>query len=189
MPDQSLGSSRDNVAVGGGGEAKEPDSESTYIIREIYENENSIETFLIQLERALHKKYECIVIEPKRLAEETGRWIMLGNILSRLSLLSGAASITISVVSPNRLFVSVPLAALTLITRGFYDISWNFDPCSKYQVETGGSAVARFVDESVAKSATRILVYKDNALLNYAQRSVTVVAVVLCGFHLYRSLK
>lgn len=178
---------------GGGGDVgdrdpKEPDSESTYIIREIYENENSIETFLIQLERALHRRYECIVIEPKRLAEETGRWIMLGNILSRLSLLSGAASITISIVSPDRLFVSVPLAALTLITRGFYDISWNFDPCSKYQVESG-SAVTRFVDESVAKSATRILVYKDNALLNYAQRSVTVVAVVLCGFHLYRSLK
>lgn len=162
------------------------------MIREIYESENSIESFLIQLERALNNKdpYQYIVIEPKRLAEETGRWIMLGNILSRLSLVSGLASITLSVVSPNRrLFISVPLAALAFITRGFYDISWYFDPCSKYQVEsTGSCTVPKFVDET--KSTSRIiLVYKDNTLLNYAQRTVTVAAVVLCGFQLYRSLK
>lgn len=156
------------------------------MIREIYENEVSIETFLMQLERALHTKYKYIVIEPKRLAEETGRWIMLGNCLSRLSMISGIASITISAVWPQRLFVSVPLAGLALVTRGFYDISWYFDPCSQYQLESTSS---HSLDASVTKSATRILVYKDNTLLNYAQRSVTVAAVILCGLQLYRSLK
>lgn len=159
---------------------------TTYVIREIYESEVSIETFLIQLERALQTKYKYIVIEPKRLAEETGRWIILGNILAQLSMISGLASITIAIVYPQRLFVSVPLAGLASIARGFYDLSWSCDPCSKYQLESTSS---HSLDESVTKSATRILVYKDNTLLNYAQRSVTVAAVILCGFQLYRSLK
>lgn len=172
-----------------GGDMNIPETQ-TYVIREIYESENSIGTFLMQLERALHSKYKYIVIEPLGLGQETGRWIMLGNILSRLSVASGLVSITTSVVWPDHLYVSVPLATLAFITQGFYDISWYFDPCSKYQVvKPGNQQVAQYVDESVAKSATKILVYKDNTLLNYAQRSVTIAAVVLCGLRLYRSLK
>lgn len=180
---------RANDDDGGAGEAAS-NEQSTYVIREIYESENSVESFLLQLERALQSRYKVIVIEPQRLAEETGRWIMLGNILSRTSILSGLVSITISVVSPNRLYVSIPLAGLSLVLQGFYDISWYFDPCSRYQVESTRSRnVTQYVDESVAKSATRILVYKDNTLINYAQRSIAAAAVLLCGFQLYRILK
>lgn len=158
-------------------EAGGADAESTYVIREIYESENSIENFLAQLETALQKRFKIIVIEPKRLAEETGRWIMLGNVLSRLSTLCGLASITICVVWPSRLyFVSVPLSTVSIISRAFYDVSWNFDPASKYQV-------------MCASSDATTLVYRDNKILNYAQRSVTLAAILMCGFQLYRSLK
>lgn len=165
-------------------------SPTTYVIREIYESENSTEAFMLQLERALLAKYNYIIIEPKRLAEETGRWIMLGNILTRLSAVSGLASLTISMFAPSRLYISAPLAGVALIARGFYDISWNFDPCSQYQVERSSQSLDIQLKESVAKSESiRILVYKDNTLLNCTYRTVAVAAVVLCGIQLYRSLK
>lgn len=142
---------------------------------------------MLSSRRALHKKYKYIVIEPKRLAEETGRWIMLGNILVRLSLASGVSSIAISLAS-NRLYISVPLTGLALITQGFYYISWYFDPCSKYQIANASSMDSQ-LDERSMKAATRILVYKDNMILNGVQRSVTLAALILCGYQLYRRFR
>lgn len=141
---------------------------------------------MLQLERALLTKYKCIIIEPKLLAEETCRWIMLGNILTRMSAITGIASI---LFAPSRLYISAPLAGVSLVARGFYDISWNFDPCSQYQVERNLDRLD--IDdehkERVAKSeSTRILVFKDNTIVNCACRTVTVAAIVLCAIQLYR---
>lgn len=140
---------------------------------------------MLQLERAL-TNYKFIIIEPKRLAEETCHWIMLGNILTQLSAVTGLASI---LFAPSRLYISAPLAGVSLIARGFYEVSWSFDPCSKYQVERSVDRLDVQYKEAVAKSeSTRILVYKDNTIVNCAFRTVTVAAVVLCAIQVYRKV-
>lgn len=162
------------------------DPSSTYVIREIYESEQSTSNFLYELERALSTKYKYIIIEPKRLAEETGRWITMGNIIHRTSVLSGLGAIGLAVIAPKRLWMSYSLCGVSIVVSGIYAVSWNSDHCSKYQLERDFSKF----NETVAKTATRILVYKDNRLLNIVQRSVAASAfLVICGFQVYRHLK
>lgn len=47
----------------------------------------------MELERALEAGCAIIVIEPERLAEETSRWIIVGNVLHKLAVYSGITSI------------------------------------------------------------------------------------------------
>lgn len=156
------------------------------MIREIYESESSTDNFLYELERALDTKYKFIIIEPKRLAEETGRWITMGNIIHHTCVLSGLGAIGLAFIAPKRLWMSYSLCGVSIVVAGIYGICWNNDHCSKYQLERN---FTKF-NESVSKTATRILVYKDNRLLNIVQRSVAGSALlVICGFQLYRHLK
>lgn len=64
------------------------------VIREVYDSENAEEVFEMQLERALQAGCRTIVIEPNRLGDETGRWIMVGNCLHKTAVLSGIGSLT-----------------------------------------------------------------------------------------------
>lgn len=67
--------------------------EDTAIIREVYDNDNSQEMFEQELDNALEAGYKYIIIEPTQLADETVRWITVGNFLSKTAIISGALSI------------------------------------------------------------------------------------------------
>lgn len=67
--------------------------EDTAIIREVYDNDNSQEMFEQELDNALEAGYKYIIIEPTQLADETVRWITVGNFLSKTAIVSGALSI------------------------------------------------------------------------------------------------
>lgn len=66
--------------------------EDTAIIREVYDNDNSQEMFEQELDNALEAGYKYIIIEPTQLADETVRWITVGNFLSKTAIISGALS-------------------------------------------------------------------------------------------------
>lgn len=66
--------------------------EDTAIIREVYDNDNSQEIFEQELDNALEAGYKYIIIEPTQLADETVRWITVGNFLSKTAIISGALS-------------------------------------------------------------------------------------------------
>jgi len=66
--------------------------EDTAIIREVYDNDNSQEMFEQELDNALEAGYKYIIIEPTQLADETVRWITVGNFLSKTAIISGVLS-------------------------------------------------------------------------------------------------
>lgn len=45
-----------------------------------------------ELDNALEAGYKYIIIEPTQLADETVRWITVGNFLSKTAIISGALS-------------------------------------------------------------------------------------------------
>lgn len=67
--------------------------EDTAIIREVYDSENAQELFEQELDNALEAGYKYIIIEPTQLADETMRWISVGNFLSKTAIVSGVISI------------------------------------------------------------------------------------------------
>lgn len=69
------------------------------IIREVYDSENSHETFEYELERALESECSLIVIEPTKLGDETSRWIAVGNCLHKTASLAGLGAIVTGLYS------------------------------------------------------------------------------------------
>jgi hypothetical protein len=69
------------------------DPSKVAIIREVYDSENSHETFELELERALEAGCSVIIVEPSRLGDETARWIAVGNCLHKTAVLSGIGAI------------------------------------------------------------------------------------------------
>lgn len=67
--------------------------EDTAIIREVYDSDNSQEMFEQELDNALEAGYKYIIIEPTQLADETVRWINVGNFLSKTAIVSGVISL------------------------------------------------------------------------------------------------
>jgi Mitochondrial morphogenesis regulator len=67
-------------------------SPTVHLIREIYDGEHAHESFILDLDRALTEKFDYIIIEPAKVADETSRWIMVGNCLHKTAVLSGLAS-------------------------------------------------------------------------------------------------
>lgn len=105
------------------------------IIREIFEGAN--ELFENELERALEIGCQTIVIEPCRLGEETARWIMVGNCLQKVSIVTGLGSIVSGCLLPAgpRAVAQYSLLATSLLSNVLYTLSWKSDPCSNYKVE------------------------------------------------------
>jgi Mitochondrial morphogenesis regulator len=68
-------------------------SPTIHLIREIYETDYAHEHFIAELDKALLDKVDYIIIEPNKLGDETARWILVGNCLSKTSIISGLASL------------------------------------------------------------------------------------------------
>ncbi|KAL2720931.1 hypothetical protein V1478_009977 [Vespula squamosa] len=115
------------------------DNSKVAIIREVYDSENAHETFEYELERALESECTLIIIEPSKLGDETSRWITVGNCLHKTATLSGLTAITTGLIWGDRPYICGTLGFVSLITCGLYTLSWQFDPCCQYQVETDTS--------------------------------------------------
>lgn len=85
----------------------------------------------------MEAKVDYIIIEPLRLADETGRWITVGNCLHKTAVVSGLASIISSLIWQDKPVFSAPMCAVSLFCTGLYTVSWSNDPCCQYQVVVG----------------------------------------------------
>lgn len=74
-------------------------SPTVKVIREIYDGENAHEKFIADLDQALFEKYDYIIVEPAKVADETSRWIMVGNCLHKTAVASGLASIAAGTIT------------------------------------------------------------------------------------------
>uniref|UniRef100_A0A1B6CYV5 Transmembrane protein 11 n=1 Tax=Clastoptera arizonana TaxID=38151 RepID=A0A1B6CYV5_9HEMI len=156
------------------------------IIREVYDGENSHEVFGEELERALEACCKLIVIEPSRLGDETARWIAVGNCLHKTAVLSGVSAIAMGLVVAQRPLSYMPLAVTSLFCTGLYTVSWQFDPCVQYQVNTDSQTLAKLPQFSTLTTTSVVVLQRKNdkrrKILHYC---VTLASTVFCIWKCY----
>lgn len=167
------------------------------IIHEVYEGENSHEAFESDLDRALEAGPAAIIVEPRRLGEETARWIALGNCLHQTAVLTGVGSLaTTLLLSPPStaasshtllLVVAAPLAAAGALCATLYSVSWATDPCVGYQIEKDQSVLDRLPLSELANPNPLVLVRKNDRRRRVVHLTTTGLAVGMVVWRLYRA--
>jgi len=150
---------------------------SVVIIREIYDSENANEIFEQQLEQALAKSVDTIIIEPYKLGDETTRWIAVGNCLHKTAVLAGFGSILSAFVWPDKAFIFVPATMLSSLCTGLYSLSWQSDPCVKYQVENSGRQLQQLSLGSFNSASPVVLVRRDDTRRKILHTAVTLACL------------
>ncbi|KAH8242442.1 hypothetical protein KR032_006526, partial [Drosophila birchii] len=156
-----------------------------HVIREVYDSSNAHERFEAELDKALEKKVDFIIIEPPRLGDETGRWIWVGNCLHKTAVATGVVSLVASLLWRDRPVIAAPACALSLFCSGLYTVSWNYDPCVQYQVENNETVLEQLPLTDV--SSPVILGYSPNCKTKYLHRGVTFLSAALCAWQIWRS--
>ena len=157
------------------------------IIREVYETEDTLEEFEIELDRALDADAKTIVIEPIKLGEETARWIRLGNWLHKSAVISGTICL-IGVYLDSSSFrqkVYMSLGMFSIVCSGVYTISWQTDPCCKYQVEDNVPRLEKLLN-NLSSARPVVLVRRDDTRRKVLHNIVALFAGVLCAWKAYK---
>lgn len=95
------------------------------------------------------------MIEPTKLGDETALWIRFGNCLHKTAVLAGTGSLLMGAMLENHApKVSIPLAFCGWVATAAYTISWQFDPCVKYQIVTDKKRRGLIPSEAVQKLTT-----------------------------------
>ena len=156
------------------------------IIREIYENDNASEYFENELEHALERKVAVIVIEPCKLGDETARWITVGNCLHKTAVLSGLACLTTGMVWPDHELAYFPLGFTSVVCTSVYTVSWQFDPCCKYQVEADSRKLQRLPLHRLTSTSPVVLVRKNDFFRKLLHSTFALSSAAYCGYRLYQ---
>jgi hypothetical protein len=180
----------------GGGDAPQPEdapisraferdtrAKNLIIVREIYDSENAQERFESELEDALALGAETIVLEPMKLGDETARWIRVGNCLHKTAVLSGLSGIICAFAWPKRPFVYFPICTLSLAATSIYIISWQNDPCCKYQVEHEPSKLPTL--RSLNIGSPIVIVKRDDTRRKYLHTVISISAVLYASWRYY----
>ncbi|XP_061605594.1 transmembrane protein 11, mitochondrial isoform X1 [Phyllopteryx taeniolatus] len=158
-----------------------------YIVHEIYNGENAQDQFEYELEQALEAQYKYIVIEPTRIGDETARWITVGNCLHKTAVLSGAACLLTPLSLPPEYsrYVALPAGALSVACAALYGISWQFDPCCKYQVEYDSQKLSRLPLHTLTSSTPVVLVRRDDIHRKRLHNTIALAALAYCAKKIY----
>uniref|UniRef100_A0A8C2QGK6 Uncharacterized protein n=1 Tax=Cricetulus griseus TaxID=10029 RepID=A0A8C2QGK6_CRIGR len=110
-----------------------------YIVHEIYSGEN-----------------------PTRIGDEAACWITVGNCLHKTAVLAGTGCLFTLLALPLDYshYLSPPTGVLACCT--LYGISWQFDPCCKYQVEYDAYKLSCLPLHRFTSSTPVVLVRKED---------------------------
>ena len=166
--------------------SRRKESQDNYaIIREIYENDNASEYFENELEQALDNEVNYIIIEPSKLGEETARWIRVGNCLHKTSVLAGVTGLTTGLIWPDKGLVYFPMCFLSTVCAGVYMISWQFDPCCKYQVEYDTKRLQKLPLQKLTSSSPVVLMRRDDTRRKILHTTVSLFGTAYCAWKFY----
>lgn len=160
-----------------------------YVIREIYDGQDSYEKFILELDKALDERYETIIIEPPKVGEETSSWIRVGNCLHQTAIVAGVGSLAATLVWPHNLHISASLCCVSTFCCSIYWISWSYDPCVKYQVERNPVVLKHRIPNYSEFASPVVLKYKDNKYVKCAHRSVSLLAAAFCLYRVYQVVR
>ena len=157
------------------------------MIHEVYEHENAQELFENELDIALDAGIKTIIIEPSKLGDETSGWITIGNCLHKTSVLSGLGCLISGSVWPDKGIVYLPLGFISIVCASVYGVSWQFDPCCKYQVEHSLRKLQRLPVHSLTSTTPVVLVRKDDKRRKILHNTVSLAASAFCVWKLYKT--
>ncbi|XP_059148059.1 transmembrane protein 11-B, mitochondrial-like [Physella acuta] len=155
------------------------------ILLKIYEHEYSTEELKAELNRVLESNAQTIIVEPARLGEDTVRWIARGNRLNETAVLSGVGCLVGGLFLPNRGIVFLLMGFTSVVCAGVYAISWQFDPCCKYQVEYDHMPVPKTPLLSLTATTPVVLVRKDDYRKKVLQSILAIAAGSFCFYKIY----
>ena len=159
---------------------------SYYIVREVYENDSAVQRFENELDVALDRGYEVIVIEPSRVGKETARWISVGRWLRYTAMTSAVSCLVIGVMWPEQAQVFIPFGCIGVVSAGVYVMSWQTDPCSCYRVERNALRLQRLpATASITCASPVILLRTDSFLHRYAHLIAVGVSCSHCVWKLF----
>ncbi|KAI8434990.1 hypothetical protein MSG28_003435 [Choristoneura fumiferana] len=142
----------------------------------------------MELERALEAGVSVIVIEPESLGEETARWIYVGNLLHKISVYSGLCGVASGLTWSS--LACTPFGIASILCAGCYTLSWQWDPCCKYQEEKNRRHLSTLpVLSDLTSASPVVLVRTDNRRKIYLHSSVALAAASVCLWRLYQTFK
>ncbi|XP_067930349.1 transmembrane protein 11, mitochondrial-like [Watersipora subatra] len=153
------------------------------IIREVYDQSGD-EEFEAELDHALEVESNTIVIEPLQLGLETARWISLGNFLHKTAVLCGLSTLAVS-TRTDKLYIIIPLGCTSFVCAGVYLISWQPDPCCKYQVESDPTMMDRLPLHKLSSTSPIVLVRKDDTRRKILHNSLALMSFAICCWKVY----
>uniref|UniRef100_A0A7M5XE38 Uncharacterized protein n=1 Tax=Clytia hemisphaerica TaxID=252671 RepID=A0A7M5XE38_9CNID len=134
-----------------------------------------------QLESSLESQLSYIIVEPKGIGDETIKWIAVGNFLHKSAVLSGLTCLLLPIITPKRfkMYVIVPLFSLNTLCTLLYNLSWQFDPCCKYQIEKDDNRLEQLHLETLATTSPVVLVHRDD---KYRKRLHNIISVLVLSY-------
>lgn len=75
-----------------------------------------------------------------------------------------------------------------MFSTALYNVSWDTDPCIKYQIEKNPKKLPKFPNLNEFTSPV-VLHLNSNKRAKYLQRIVTILAVGVCGYRIYEAVK
>lgn len=160
------------------------------VIREIYNGVDAQELFENELERALEVGCDLIVIEPERLAEDTVRWIALGDCLHSTVLATGSGSVVSSILWEEKPYIYCPLTGLGLFCAAFYNFSWKQDPCSMYR--TASQTERDDCTRNVTPQSHTVLIRRREGHTGHRsliQSAVALISITFSAWKLFKWIK
>ena len=158
------------------------------IIRGSSDDEDDEDEYLEeQLEDALDDRLQYIIIEPEKIGNETTKWIQIGNFLHKNGVLSGLGSVIISITFPKRYrnYFYIPVGIISLACISLYNISWQYDPCCKYQVEYDTRTLEKLEIDNL-RSSVVVLKRRDDTYRKRLHNIVGTIVVCLFAWKIYK---
>ncbi|KAM5292621.1 transmembrane protein 11, mitochondrial-like [Ctenodactylus gundi] len=153
-----------------------------HIVHENYNGENAQDQSEYELEQALEAQCNNIVIKPTHISDKTACWITVGNCLHKTAMLAGTACLftPLALSLDYSHYISLLTGMLSLACCTLYGISWQFDPCCKYQVEYDAYKRSRLPLHTLTSSAPVMLVLKDDLHRKILPNTIALAALVYC---------
>ena len=130
-----------------------------------------------------------IIIEPTKIGDETARWIQVGNCLHKTAVISGFGCLACPLLLPRAFKgpFSIFFGSISIFCASVYGVSWQFDPCCKYQVEYDTKKLAQLPVDLLTSSSPVVLVRQDDKYRKRLHNAVALSVLLYCGWKIYTS--
>lgn len=163
----------------------------TVIHNPLDDGEEGAPSLECQFEEALEREYVLIIIEPVGLGNDSTRWIKVGNFLHKMAVLASVTTLTTTPFMPTRiaLFTTLPLGLFGVCCTVLYGVSWQSDPCCKYQVDYHGKTLTQIPSHDLHSPSPVVLVRRNDKYRKMLHNTLSVVVLGYVGWTLYRHFR